>query len=298
MAAAPETQRQAAGVSVTGYSPVVTQLSTPNMGSPGAGQLWAQVGRTAMEAGTALMNSPLNPAVREELQARYKSAQEGINQFNVLDKTGLGPLMYSVDQLGRAAALAPGAVQDRTMATQILSRLGIGPPIGTGGGEVKTPAPTEPGTGTGEEQKKTEEQPKEEAKPKPPTAEEAGRGQASTVRSPATGSNMYAVYGGPPPPEAPSQPYYSASTETGPIPTTSTTEGVERQPAAEYRAQYEQAQKQKQLADWQAQNAHPVASAPAIRRPLICPPVGQEESPLITSPARTGRATSFRSPKW
>src|SRR4029077_18979601 len=80
----PATQFQQAGLNIGyQYQPVETRLNPP-IQLPGTGELWAKVGQTAMEAGTMLMNSPINPAVRKELQARYKSAQEGINQFNVL----------------------------------------------------------------------------------------------------------------------------------------------------------------------------------------------------------------------
>jgi hypothetical protein len=286
----PATQFQPAGLNIGyQYQPVETRLNPP-IQLPGTGELWAKVGDTAMRAANMLMNSPINPAVREELQARYKSAQEGINQFNALDKAGVGPLMYTVDEQGRARALAPGEIQDKTMATQILSRLGIGPKLGTGGGGGT--GSIEPGTATGGTQK-TETKPPtaeeaggaKETKPKPPTAEQAGGGQASAVGLvPSQGGSTAALTAGPggvlntgqpqsPDIEAVPAAQYRAQQQGGsiwspqgpsPMPPPAPTAGPQMTLGATAQPPPGMGlggTDQAALASWQAQNAHPVMSS-------------------------------------
>src|ERR1700751_26622 len=75
--AAPETQRQAAGLNVP-YSFTPSQYHPQYVNVPTkAGALWAGVGKTAMEAANQLMNSPLNPEVREQMKEGVQRAQLG-----------------------------------------------------------------------------------------------------------------------------------------------------------------------------------------------------------------------------
>ena len=325
--AAPETQRQGASLQATGYSPVVTQLGTPNMGAPGAGQLWAQVGKTAMDASgqffNTLMNSPLNPTVRKQMEAQRASAQAGIDQYNYAQDHPVLRMTMGTDAHGNAIMTPAIQTADPTTAAQIAAAYKAAPAAGTGGEgapaiapgtgrKTVTPAPTSedaereqhpdwyylnPSTGSWE--RRTDAPPpaapskaSDQAK-KPPTLQEMGTPSQATASQ---------------------RPYLSASAGTGPIPTTATGEqGYTSQPAADYRAQYaaqrpmgapqgtflnpatgsyeplqqappsaptepaqavppqqvdqaqvaaqQEAQKQQQLQAWQAQNAHPVASA-------------------------------------
>src|SRR5215469_12096953 len=78
-----ETRFARPGLTYSTYTPVKTELATPNMGQPGAGALWAKVGEMAMQAGDRLQNSPLlNPAVRAQMQESMARAQEGAAMLN------------------------------------------------------------------------------------------------------------------------------------------------------------------------------------------------------------------------
>jgi hypothetical protein len=220
----PATQFQTASLQASGYTPV----TGGNLGGShlfgGAGALWAQVGKTALEAGEAIQKSPLNPAVRAQIQYnvdQYKRGQELIAKQRQMGDWG-----YLLGQTGPQgySQIAPGQITDPTLAQQYLNRLipgypsagggGTGPPpavntdTGEGGGQPAPQAPpaTPPGgpppgtflspaTGSYEPLQQPEQPPQKKPeekkeKKKPPTAKEMGRGTAQVT--PAT-TNMFAA---------------------------------------------------------------------------------------------------------
>ena len=87
----------------SGYSPVKTDLSPP-IQLPGTGELWANVGKTALaaaqQAGTMLQNSRLNPAVaaqQDYQQTQYDTAADRITE---LASTRAGRMTMGTDQGG------------------------------------------------------------------------------------------------------------------------------------------------------------------------------------------------------
>jgi hypothetical protein len=271
----------------------------------GSGALWAGVGKTALDAvnqfGTTLMNSPLNPMVKAQMDAKIKSAREGIAQANWLDNLpgGIGRILYGYDANGNAVAKPAADISDPTMAGVFQQALSVVPKQGEGS-QAGQPPETAPRTGTEPDQTK-QPQPAQPAQPQPkqpPTPEEMGKGKVSTVAQP---SNMFAAAGAPPPgPDqfqgptqaqtnqaiqqalqrnqfASSQPgipagYQPPTAPSGPQgappgtflnPATGSYEPMQQgpPPAQQPDQAAQQAQRQQQLAQWQATNAQPVASA-------------------------------------
>jgi hypothetical protein len=154
--AAPETQFGRAGIQATGYTPVVTQLNSP-IQLPGTGELWAQVGKTALEAGRQIQESALNPAVREQMKyaiENYKRGEDIIAHHRAMGEKGYF--------LGRATP--QGAEEISPAETGKFGPLfwpSTPPPPGT---PPPPPAPkTAPGTGK-EPLEQTTPQPSEQPK--------------------------------------------------------------------------------------------------------------------------------------
>lgn len=226
---ASESLHQTGGFWPGAPAPVVTQLASP-IGLEGSGRLWAQVGQTALaaagQAGDMIMKSPLNPAVKAQMQynvAQYNAAQDHIKWLN---SQGVYGQMLQATGQGGLETVPGGAGNVNPM---LAMRLMTGPPK-----PLKPPPPApapesstappgmflNPATGSYE--------PLQE--PKPATGP-APKPQEANPELPVNPGDLLSSRGG-------SRPYLSASTDRGPIPTTSTTTGVERQPIAAYRAEY------------------------------------------------------------
>lgn len=173
--AAPETQFGSAGIQIPAFTPVETRLNPP-IQLPGTGELWAQVGRTALEAGRQLQASALNPAVRAQMQYAVSQYNQGQQHIANMQKAGLADVMTQTTPEG-ATMMAPGAITDPTTAARVMSALGIGPKPGgaaTGAApEVNAPAPPAAPQAPAAPQKKG-----------PPTTTEMGKPQASIGLSP------------------------------------------------------------------------------------------------------------------
>jgi hypothetical protein len=227
------------------------------------------------------------------MEAKMKAAREGIAQYNWADSlpNNMGKMLFSVDANGNAVMMPAATITDPTMAAAFQGEFGtvpapskgtgkppvINPGTGTGSGSEKPPpaAPTtvegappgtfpNPATGSYEPlqgqpatppEKPSSEQPPGHKVLKPPTAEEMGRPQASV----ATPSNMYAATGPQPPgPESFQGPTQEQTTQAIQE-ATQRNQFASTQPGVP--AGYQSPQQKQQLADWQAQNAHPVAAA-------------------------------------
>jgi hypothetical protein len=228
----PATQFQPASLQASGYTPV----TGGNLGGShlfgGAGALWAQVGKTALEAGEAIQKSALNPAVREQMKYsidQYKRAEELIAKQREMG--GWGYLLGTTGP-GGYSQIAPGQITDPTLAQQYLNRLISGYPSAGGGGTGPAPAVNRPDTGEGggsetqpapsvmgappgtffnpatgsfeklqQPEQPPEKKPEEKKEKKPPTTKEMGGGTVQvtpgTFLNPAT-TNMFAVASGTP----------------------------------------------------------------------------------------------------
>ena len=78
--AAPESQRQAAGITIPQFIPSQYHPTPVNVPSD-AGRLWAQVGANLLEGSSevfkTLMNSPLNPEVKAQMKEGQMRAEQG-----------------------------------------------------------------------------------------------------------------------------------------------------------------------------------------------------------------------------
>jgi hypothetical protein len=175
----PATVFQSSGLNVPyQYTPVVTHLNPP-IQLPETGQLWAEVGKTALSAGQQLQQSALNPAVREQMKYgvdQYRRGQEAI-AFN----RQLGPLGNIFVQTGpEGTTIVPGAnISDPTLAAMYQAALKLVPQPGKGD-KVKAPDvnnPVQPVQPAPAQQ----QTPAQEPTPKPPTTQEMGKGQTSAA---------------------------------------------------------------------------------------------------------------------
>jgi hypothetical protein len=280
--AAPETQFQQAGISASGYSPTVTQLAPP-IRLEGSGALWAQVGKTAMDAasqaGEMLQKSPLNPAVRAAINYnvdQYKRAQEVIQK-----QRDMGPYGYITSQVGPGglSTVSPAQITDPTLAQGYLSALQKGyiPPVTTKDGGP--PGPPAPGTGGDQDKKPAQpvQQPTNQGPEliggTPPPAPAApppqnGPPAPGDMGKPTASADIWAAPGQPPAApsfQGPDQAQTAAAVQDALRRNqfASNQPGVPAgyQPPSGPDAQAQEAQRQQQLQQWQAQNAHPVASA-------------------------------------
>jgi hypothetical protein len=147
--AAPETQFQTPGIQATGFSPTEYRATPVNVPSE-AGALWAQVGKTALAAadqfGDTLAKSPLNPAVKEQMNYAINNYKLGETQNDYI--RSLGPWGHLLVQTGPQGptTISPGQITDPTMAARILQRMGIGitpnPPPAPGPQDKKTDTTT------------------------------------------------------------------------------------------------------------------------------------------------------------
>lgn len=270
--AAPETQFQQPGLQASGYTPVETRLNPP-IQLPGTGELWAQVGRTAMsaaaQAGEMLQKSPLNPEVRAQMKYgvdQYKAAQDQIAYMK-----SLGPMGHMLQQTTPQGLTqtAPAAISDPTMAARFMEQAGVGPKTGGTTGPAPDvnapPQPTKaegappgtflnPATGNYEplQQGQPSGQPAPEVQKGPPTAEEMGKGQAGV-----------SMFSSPVAQAAPAPTAFQGPTQEQT--TAAVQEGLQRNRFAGagqgVPANYQSPQDQAALAQWQAQNAHPVMSS-------------------------------------
>jgi hypothetical protein len=168
---------------------------------PGTGELWAKVGDTALRAAGAiqssaqmLQQSPVNPAVKAQMQAQKASADAGVSQIQAMENlpNQLGRLVMGTDAHGNLIIQAPGTITDPTLANAFQSAFGgivpgqddkkRGPVINTGTGSggdgggdqggnqgfeaSEYPAGNKPATTT---------KPTESKKKGPPTTGEMGR---------------------------------------------------------------------------------------------------------------------------
>lgn len=177
----PATVFQQAGIQAPySYTPVETKLNPP-IQLPGTGELWAQVGRTALEAGHQIQSSALNPAVRAQMQYATDQYKRGEEQLAFMRQMGpYGNLLTQTTPQG-TTQIAPGTITDPTMAARMLEAMKLGPSPG-GGGSGPAPAVN---TG-GAPQPSQAPQPGQAAPPPapakkgPPTTSEMGKPQAST----------------------------------------------------------------------------------------------------------------------
>lgn len=122
MPADPATQFQPAGLNIGyQYTPVETRLN-PVMQLQAAD--WAGVGKTALAAAGQLQSSvemlqksPVNPAVKAQMLAQQRSAQEGVKQFDYLNQQRAGRSVIAIDAQGNAVTMAPASIQDPNLAT-------------------------------------------------------------------------------------------------------------------------------------------------------------------------------------
>ena len=123
-----------------GFSPSVYQpqsIAVPQ----GAGALWAGVGKTALDAGAAiqsaaqaLQQSPVNPMVRAQQMAQKRASEEGIKSADWRNSlpNNFGQLFTTTDAAGNASTIAPGQIQDATT----LANLQAAMKVGAGGGNT------------------------------------------------------------------------------------------------------------------------------------------------------------------
>ena len=275
----PATQFQQAGIQSPQFTPVPLHLNPP-IQLPETGGLWAQVGQNLMHGAQQVfqdvLNSPLNPEVKAELQTGIKAANRAsdvIDFWNRPENKQLGMMLSSLGARGTYGQAAP---------------------VQAGGEWVpyfyKPPPPPAP---TGTDQTKNQgdqgKQPTAPAKKMPTMEQQVSQvspsspflARAST--QPPSPDQFSATQG--------TRPYLSASTDTGPIPTTATGEsGYTSEPAqpqgmpvtdrgpvwnplapspqgpSPHVAQaVADSQNKQALAAWQAQNVHPVASPTAFK---------------------------------
>lgn len=272
MAAAPETQFGQAGLTVPGFTPSVYSPGSVNVPT-GAGELWAQVGKTALDAGKqvleTLMNSPLNPEVKEKMKYgidAYKRGQEVIDWAR-----SKGELGYWLGKAGPAGyeQLSPANISDPTLAAQFLKGIIPTPP---------KPPPPPPPTTDGTTETKTYPTISSDQGDQPPTPDTSleKRMEKPTTQVAAPPSTMFAAAAPAQPPaptqfQGPTQPETAAAVQealarnrfasaqpgvpTGYQPPTQaypTITGGQAGPSSA------------ELAAWQAQNVHPIASPSAF----------------------------------
>jgi hypothetical protein len=146
----PATQFQTPGIQATGFTPSEYRATPVNVPSE-AGALWAQVGKTALEAakqaGGMLQDSPLNPAVKEQMNYAINNYKLGETQNDYIRSLGpWGHLLVQTSPQG-PTTISPGQITDPTMAARILQRMGIGipaPPPPAPGPQDKQPDKTTP----------------------------------------------------------------------------------------------------------------------------------------------------------
>ena len=124
MAAAPETQFSRPGLSAgTTYTPVRTELAPP-IQLPGTGQLWADVGKNALNASAqvfdTMMKSPLNPKVKAEMELGRQSALRGIETIDWLRQQGAAGYLLGGVSGDKFATMPGGQVADPTLLMQLL----------------------------------------------------------------------------------------------------------------------------------------------------------------------------------
>ena len=288
----PATQFQPSGIQA-GYSFSPTEYRPQQINVPsGAGALWAQVGQTALaaaeRAGNTLQQSPLNPMVKAKMDAQIAASQQGIEQGNWLTSlpNNVGRYMIGRDAQGNAILQPPSQITDPTLAAQFQQTTGLVPKTGDNktGDNGGPPAVNNPAAGNQQNTTSTpyggmEEKnaPSQTTPSGPPTTGDMGKSASTsddyllrmraerkllgldtsdaaqegtppgmTYTNPATGNveplkteapSVFAAKGPGQPPPAPNQPPQAQT------------------PAAA--TQTDQAA----MAQWQAQNAHPVMSS-------------------------------------
>ena len=116
----PATQFQQAGLNTNTYTPVKGGDLGGSHLFEGAGQIWAGIGKTAMEAaqqaGQMLQNSRLNPAFAA--QQDYQGAQYKAAQDEIAWRQSLGPLGHVTASTGPQGLTeaAPASISDPTLA--------------------------------------------------------------------------------------------------------------------------------------------------------------------------------------
>jgi hypothetical protein len=273
----PATQFQQAGLNVPySYTPVETKLNPP-IQLPGTGELWAGVGRTALAAagqvGEMLQKSPLNPAVKAQMDYgidQYKAAQAHVAWLQQQGRAG--QMAESTTPSGLETIPAGGAGVNPMVAMRLLA----GPP-------KKTPPPAPEKKQSTQEQKEQSTSPygglEEKNAPVPPEELPVNPGDLLSLNVPSQGGSTAALAAGP-----------ASVVNTG----QSQSSDIEAIPAAQYRAQQQggsiwspqrpspapppapttpmpsgtgagapqgSPSEQQQLAQWQAQNAHPVMAS-------------------------------------
>ena len=223
--AAPETQFGRAGISAgSTYTPVTTTLSTPNMGTSGAGALWAGVGKTALDASQQVFNdvmaSPLNPAVKAKLQESAMRAQSGIDYFNY--SQSLPPAQRFL--LGKETTEGYEQISPAESGAKVFPY--FQPKLkSTEAPPAPAPPKTAPGTGK-ESEEKTDNKAQGDTTKKPDDTTKKPDSDVAQDPPDVTATTT-------------TRPYLSASSESGPIPTEATGEpGYTSQPTSAYRAQY------------------------------------------------------------
>jgi len=152
--ASSETQFQPATIQATGYSPSEYRPVSINVPT-GAGQLWAGVGKTALDAASQfnqtaqmMQQSPLNPAVHAQMD--YNVAQYDAAQQHIKDVQAMGPLGQVVQKTGpQGLETVPiASIQDPTLAARLTAQMGLTPKPGGGGSgpppTVNNPAVQQP----------------------------------------------------------------------------------------------------------------------------------------------------------
>lgn len=140
--AAPEAQFQQAGINTNTYTPVKGGDLGGSHLFGGAGQLWAQVGKTALDAASQfnqtaqmIQQSPLNPAVKAQMNYnvdQYKAAQDHIDYIKSLG--ALGQVVQKTGQ-GGLETVPIASIQDPTLAARMTANMGLTPkPGGSGSG--------------------------------------------------------------------------------------------------------------------------------------------------------------------
>ena len=211
----PATQFGQAGISVPQFVPSIYHPGTVNVPTE-AGSLLARIGQTALEAGRQIEASPLNPAVRSQMNYQIASNLAGIQHFKDLQSSGLGLLTTSTTPSGTTTSPLLG-VTDPTLGT-LISKI-IMQQTGTKA-EDQTTKTDGKATGTTDGQGTKEAPPK-----KPPTTEE----QASAVQP--TSRSLFASNSTTKPPAAPgfqgpSQAETTAAIAEAPTRTASADQGV------------------------------------------------------------------------
>jgi hypothetical protein len=146
----------------TGYQPVETRLNPP-MQLPGTGELWANVGKTAMnavqQAGQMLQASPLNPVVKEQMTESIARSKLG--------EAAMAHAMANPNWAYGTTAESPSGASMTAPITQPVAQQ-VGQGIDYSGQSKKEEQP-----------KPKEEQPKPKVTPPPPANLNSGMTQAT-----------------------------------------------------------------------------------------------------------------------